>query len=168
MRDFLVSGTMPFILVMSVYFLVRFVMYLLPSKSKGTFLFKAQWHFKKPWLIVPTVVLVVVYTGFGLCFSADKIADSGLERILQWCLLCLPILWVVLMFLPEKIYTNGVSDITHFDMWREIARVEPIGENAYKIVQRRGVKYKLYLHEGDRLPVNLTIPDDIGTEAFKH
>ena len=47
MRDFLVSGTMPFILVMSVYFLVRFVMYLLPSKSKGTFLFKAQWHFKK-------------------------------------------------------------------------------------------------------------------------
>lgn len=54
MRDFLVSGTMPFILVMSVYFLVRFVMYLLPSKSKGTFLFKAQWHFKKPWLIVPT------------------------------------------------------------------------------------------------------------------
>ena len=102
MRDFLVSGTMPFILVMSVYFLVRFVMYLLPSKSKGTFLFKAQWHFKKPWLIVPTVVLVVVYTGFGLWFSADKIADSGLERILQWCLLCLPILWVVLMFLPEK------------------------------------------------------------------
>lgn len=92
MRDFLVSGTMPFILVMSVYFLVRFVMYLLPSKSKGTFLFKAQWHFKKPWLIVPTVVLVVVYTGFGLWFSADKIADSGLERILQWCLLCLPIL----------------------------------------------------------------------------
>ena len=150
MRDFLVSGTMPFILVMSVYFLVRFVMYLLPSKSKGTFLFKAQWHFKKPWLIVPTVVLVVVYTGFGLWFSADKIADSGLERILQWCLLCLPILWVVLMFL------------------REIARVEPIGENAYKIVQRSGVKYKLYLHEGDRLPVNLTIPDDIGTEAFKH
>lgn len=47
MREFLVSGTMPFILVMSVYFLVRFVMYLLPSKSKGTFLFKAQWHFKK-------------------------------------------------------------------------------------------------------------------------
>ena len=47
MRDFLVSGTMPYILVMSVYFLVRFVMYLLPSKSKGTFLFKAQWHFKK-------------------------------------------------------------------------------------------------------------------------
>ena len=42
MRDFLVSGTMPYILVMSVYFLVRFVMYLLPSKSKGTFLFKAQ------------------------------------------------------------------------------------------------------------------------------
>ena len=39
MRDFLVSGTI--ILVMSVYFLVRFVMYLLPSKSKGTFLFKA-------------------------------------------------------------------------------------------------------------------------------
>ena len=76
MRDFLVSGTMPFIFVMSVYFLVRFVMYLLPSKSKGTFLFKAQWHFKKPWLIVPTVVLVVVYTGFGLWFSADKIADS--------------------------------------------------------------------------------------------
>ena len=56
MRDFLVSGTMPFILVMSVYFLVRFVMYFLPSKSKGTFLFKAQWHFKKSWLIVPTVV----------------------------------------------------------------------------------------------------------------
>ena len=27
MREFLVSGTMPFILVMSVYFLVRFVMY---------------------------------------------------------------------------------------------------------------------------------------------
>ena len=53
-------------------------------------------------------------------------------------------------------------------MWREIARVEPIGENAYKIVQRSGVKYKLYLHEGDRLPVNLTTPDDIGTEAFKH
>ena len=71
MRDFLVSGTMPYILVMSVYFLVRFVMYLLPSKSKGTFLFKAQWHFKKSWLIVPTVVLVVVYTGFGLWFSAD-------------------------------------------------------------------------------------------------
>lgn len=117
---------------------------------------------------MPTVVLVVVYTGFGLWFSADKIADSGLERILQWCLLCLPIFWVVLMFLPEKIYTNGVSDITHFDMWREIARVEPIGENAYKIVQRSGVKYKLYLHEGDRLPVNLTTPDDIGTEAFKH
>ena len=46
MRDFLVSGTMPFILVMSVYFLVRFVMYLLPSKSKGTFLFKTKWHFK--------------------------------------------------------------------------------------------------------------------------
>ena len=64
MRDFLVSGTMPFILVMSVYFLVRFVMYLLPSKSKGTFLFKAQWHFKKPWLIVPTVVLVVVCIDF--------------------------------------------------------------------------------------------------------
>ena len=81
MRDFLVSGTMPFILVMSVYFLVRFVMYLLPSKSKGTFLFKAQWHFKKPWLIVPTVVLVVVYTGFGL--GLGGIADSGLERILQ-------------------------------------------------------------------------------------
>lgn len=117
---------------------------------------------------MPTVVLVVVYTGFGLWFSADKIADSGLERILQWCLLCLPILWVVLMFLPEKIYTNGVSDITYFDMWREIARVEPIGENVYKIVQRSGVKYKLYLHEGDRLPVNLTIPDEIGTEAFKH
>ena len=75
MRDFLVSGTMPYILVMSVYFLVRFVMYLLPSKSKGTFLFKAQWHFKKPWLIVPTVVLVVVYIGFGLWFSADKIVD---------------------------------------------------------------------------------------------
>ena len=71
MRDFLVSGTMPFILVMSVYFLVRFVMYLLPSKSKGTFLFKARWHFKKPWLIVPTVVLVVVYIGFGLWFSAN-------------------------------------------------------------------------------------------------
>lgn len=67
-----------------------------------------------------------------------------------------------------EIYTNGVSDITHFGMWREIARVEPIGENAYKIVQRSGVKYKLYLHEGDRLPVNLTTPDDIGTEAFKH
>ena len=43
MRDFLVSATMPvLILVMSVYFLVRFVMYLLPSKSKGTFLFKAS------------------------------------------------------------------------------------------------------------------------------
>ena len=167
MRDFLVSGTMPYILMMSVYFLVRFVMYLLPSKSKGTFLFKAQWHFKKPWLIVPAVVLVVVYTGFGLWFSVDKIADSGLERILQLCLLCLPILWVVLTFLPEKIYTNGVSRITHFDMWREIARVEPIGENAYKIVQRSGVKYKLYLHEGDRLPANLITPDDIGTEAFE-
>ncbi len=38
MRDFLVSGTMPYILVMSVYFLVRFVMYLLPSKSKGHYL----------------------------------------------------------------------------------------------------------------------------------
>ena len=79
MRDFLVSGTMPFILVMSVYFLVRFVMYLLPSKSKGTFLFKAQWHFKKPWLIVPTVVLVVVYTGFGLWFSADKIVGQWIR-----------------------------------------------------------------------------------------
>ena len=38
MRDFLVSGTMPYILMMSVYFLVRFVMYLLPS-SQRTFLF---------------------------------------------------------------------------------------------------------------------------------
>lgn len=168
MRDFLVSGTMPYILMMSVYFLVRFVMYLLPSKSKGTFLFKAQWHFKKPWLIVPAIVLVVVYIGFGLWFSGDKIAADGLERILQWCLMCLPIFWVALMFLPEKIYTNGVSHITRFDMWREVARVESIGDNAYKIVPRSGVKYKLYLHEGDRLPVNLTAPDDIGTEAFEH
>ena len=66
------------------------------------------------------------------------------------------------MFLPEKIYTNGVSHITHFDMWREVARVETIGNNAYKIVLRSGVKSKLYL------PVNLTAPDDIGTEAFEH
>ena len=35
MRDFLVSGTMPYILVMSVYFLVRFVMYVVPADSLG-------------------------------------------------------------------------------------------------------------------------------------
>ena len=79
MRDFLVSGTMPFILVMSVYFLVRFVMYLLPSKSKGTFLFKAQWHFKKPWLIVPTVVLVVVYTTWRQGANPQTTSQFGSE-----------------------------------------------------------------------------------------
>ncbi len=66
MRDFFRNDAVYFSDV-SVYFLVRFVMYLLPSKSRDIF-FKAQWHFKKSWLIVPTVVLVVVYTGFGLWF----------------------------------------------------------------------------------------------------
>ena len=122
----------------------------------------------KPVVYVDVLFLVNFLVNFSLLYLTGKILRLKIKYLRVFGAAGAGALYAVLMFLPEKIYTNGVSDITHFDMWREIARVEPIGENAYKIVQRSGVKYKLYLHEGDRLPVNLTTPDDIGTEAFKH
>ena len=152
MREFLVAGPMPCILVMSVFFLIRFLMYLLPAKSKGTFLFWTSWHYRKRWLVVVTAILIGIYVAWGFSVCTAYITGSASEQLIERGLLCLPILWGALVFFPERIYTNGVQRMTAFDMWSEIARIENLGDNTYQVFTRAGVKYRLYLHEGDRLP----------------
>ena len=67
MRD-LVSGTMPYILVMSGVFSGKVCDVSSAFEVKEHFFSWLSGILKKSWLIVPTVVLVVVYTGFGLWF----------------------------------------------------------------------------------------------------
>ena len=64
----------------------------------------------------------------------------------------LPLLWIWVGLLPDKVYTNGIERLGGFYYWNEIARLESEDENSYKIVLKMGRSLYIKLNDGDILP----------------
>lgn len=113
---------MVFVYIFSIVIFYRYIKYFLNSNVSGKFLFNAGFDPRKKLLCFITAALYALYIALFYLLKFNAIGLSYADMLL-------PLTWVLLCFLPDKIYENGLKTSFEFISWKDICSQNKLKEN---------------------------------------
>ena len=124
----------------SIVVLYRYIRYFLRSSSRGKLLFNAYFSPTKIFVCLLNFLLYIFYV---VAFYLLKFCNVGFSFIDIF----LPFTWVLLTFLPDQIYENGIKTPYEFMPWHEITILKRPKENILILcITQNGIQRKIYLY----------------------
>ena len=122
----------------SIVVLYRYIRYFLRSSSRGKLLFNACFSPTKIIACQLNFLLYIFYVVYLLKFC--NVGFSFID-------IFLPFTWVLLTFLPDQIYENGIKTPYEFVPWHEITILKRPKENILILrITKNGIHRKIYLY----------------------
>lgn len=125
----------------SIVVLYRYIRYFSGSSSRGKLLFNAYLSPIKIIFCLLDFLLYIFYVVYLLKFC--NVGFSFIDILL-------PFTWVLLTFLPDQIYENGIKTPYEFTPWHEITILKRPKENILILrINKNGIHQKKYLYLKD-------------------
>ena len=122
----------------SIVVLYRYIRYFSGSSSRGKLLFNACFSPTKIIACQLNILLYIFYVVYLLKFC--NVGFSFID-------IFLPFTWVLLTFLPDQIYENGIKTPYEFVPWHEITILKRPKENILILrITKNGIHRKIYLN----------------------
>lgn len=135
-----------FVIMYTIFIVYKLIRRAWPNHAKGELLFYTRWHRRKFILLIVCIVLLLAYAAVVL-ESGDFMGSAG-RRIIS----ILPVLWLVCLLLPDRVYSNGIEEFSTFYMWQQIDSIEQQDTSNYKVTLNTGRRLYMRLRDGDAFP----------------
>lgn len=140
-----VSGDVSIILY-TIFIIYKLIRRVCPNHAKGELLFYTRCHRRKFILVIVCIALLMVYAAVVL-ESGDFMESAG-RRIIS----SLPVLWLVCLLLPDRVYSNGIEEFSTFYTWQQIDSIEQQDAVNYKVTLNTGRRLYMRLRDGNTFP----------------
>lgn len=132
-----------YIYLFSIIILYRYIQYFKKTKNEGSILSFAYFI---PSKIILSILCSILYIVFFISFYKLELYNIGYSHID----LLIIFAWILLTFLPDKIYKNGIKTSFFFVDWENISDIRKIKNNVFEISIKSKTMKKKVLYVFDR------------------
>lgn len=123
-------------IIMTIFVIYRIITWTIPDKKNGQFLFYTKYHKRK---IINILIALFLY--LLLLFVFLFVLDVFWGKIA--CIF--PIIWLIYIILPDKIYENGIRNDRGFTPWSDIENIYIDSDERIVLQSKNPINKKLYI-----------------------